>query len=123
MDGFRILRLWAACAWADGKLHPAEAAALERLLAATDDLTPEERTKARAFFEAAPDVDVAEVRELAASARQGVYRAALGIVKLDREVSDDERALLSRLRSALDLDEETIRRIEAEAGPRGRGRR
>jgi len=72
------------------------------------------REEARKLLTAAPDVDVAEVRELPPEAREGVYRAALGIVKLDRVVTDDERAFLARLRAALDLDESIIARIEKE---------
>ena len=47
-------------------------------------------------------------------AREGVYRAALGIVRLDGKVTAEERAFLLRLRGVLDLDEATIGRIEAE---------
>ncbi len=113
MDSLRILRLWAACAWADHKMHPAEAAAIERFIAASD-LVGDDSEQARALLAAPPDVDVAEVVELAPEARQGVYRAALGIVKLDRVVTDDEREFLARLRAALDLDESVIAGIEAE---------
>jgi len=111
----RILRLWAACAWADGQMHQSEAAALQRFLEASDDLTPEQRGEAAGYLTAAPDVDVDEVRELPAVSREGVYRAARGIVKLDRKVTDDEKAFLARLRAALDLDEATIERIENES--------
>ena len=48
------------------------------------------------------------------ASREGVYRAARGIVKLDRKVTDDEREFLTRLRASLELDEATIERIEAE---------
>jgi uncharacterized membrane protein YebE (DUF533 family) len=113
MDSLRILRLWAACAWADNKMHPAEAAAIERYIAASD-LVGEENEQARALLAAPPDVDVGEVARLSPEARQGVYRAALGIVKLDRVVTDDEREFLARLRAALNLDESVIERIEAE---------
>ncbi len=117
MDSVRILRLWAACAWSDGELHPAEAQALERFIEASDDMSPDDRLAARALLSSAPDVDVDEVRGLSAEAREGVYRAARGIVKLDRKVTDEERAFLARLRGALDLDEATIAAIEAEAAP------
>ena len=114
MDSLRILRLWAACAWADDELHPAEAAALERFIAASDDLSTDEIAEAKALLSAPPDVDVDEVRELPPTARQGVYRAALGIVRLDRRVTAEEESFLIRLRAALDLDESTVLRIEAE---------
>lgn len=127
MDSLQILRLWAACAWADQKMHPAEAAALERLIAASD-LTGREVEQAHALLSSAPKVEVDEVRKLAPEAREGVYRAALGIVKLDRVVTDDELAFLARLRTSLDLDESIIARIEAEQAtpghqPRGPGAR
>jgi hypothetical protein len=115
MDSLKILRLWAACAWADNDLHPSEAAAIERLIAASDDLSPDQRIEAKALLTAAPEVDVNEVKQLSTSAREGVYRAALQIVKLDRQVTADEEAFLTRLRAALDIDEATVARIEANA--------
>jgi uncharacterized membrane protein YebE (DUF533 family) len=114
MDSMKILRLWAACAWADGTMHPAEAAAIERLISASDDLSADERGEATRFLTAAPDVDLAEVRELPPVAREGVYRAARGIVRLDRQVTPDEETFLERLRGELDLDAAAIERIEAE---------
>ena len=110
MDSLQIVRLWAAAAWADGKMHPAEAAALRRLIDSSEGL---DKDKALALLDSA-DVDVNEVKRLPAEAREGVYRAALGIVKLDGEVTDDERAFIARLRDAVDLDEATLARIETE---------
>ena len=115
MESLRILRLWAAAAWSDGELHPAEAAALRRLLAASDDLSPTAREEAERFLEAAPEVDPAEVSALSAESREGVYRAALGIVALDGRIADGERAFLGRLRDSLSLDEATLLRLEGEA--------
>lgn len=114
MDSFRIIRLWAAAAWADGVLHHREAAALERLISASPELGESEREQAYGFLESAPDVSPSEVAELSAEAREGVYRAALGIVKLDRVVVDEERAFLDKLRASLALDADTIARLEAE---------
>lgn len=119
MDSLRTLRLWAAAAWADGKLHPSEAEALRRLLDASDDLTPAERAQAERFLERPPQIDLAEVRALGRNARQGVYRAALRIVRLDRVITDDEKEFLAGLRAHLDLDEATILRLEAEAESEG----
>jgi tellurite resistance protein len=111
MDSLLIVRLWAAAAWADGKMHPAEAAALRRLIDATDGIDKE---KALELLNSA-DVDVNEVKRLPPAAREGVYRAALGIVKIDGVVTDDEKAFIARLRGAIELDEATLTRIEAEA--------
>ena len=114
MDSLQILRFWAACAWADGEMHPAEAAALERFIAASSDLSADQRVSAQALLTSKPDLDIADVRKLDLDAREGVYRAALGIVKLDRKVTDDESVFLTRLRAALEIDEQTLERIEAE---------
>jgi tellurite resistance protein len=111
MENMLIVRMWAAAAWADGKMHPAEAAALRRLIDASEGLDKE---KAIELLNSA-DVDVNEVKTLPPEAREGVYRAALGIVKIDGVVTDDEKAFIARLRGALDLDETTLARIEAEA--------
>jgi uncharacterized membrane protein YebE (DUF533 family) len=114
MESMRIVQLWAAAAWADGELHPSEGAALGRLIDACDDLTKEERQEAARLLHAPPHIDLAEAKRLPAVAREGVYRAALGIVRLDRKVTDSERAFLDRLRAALDLDAAIIARIDAE---------
>jgi|SRR5579859_579574 len=111
MDSLLIVRLWAAAAWADGKMHPAEAAALRRLIDSTDGI---DKQAALQLLDSA-DVDINEVKQLSTDAREGVYRAALGIVKLDGVVTDDERAFIARLRAAIELPEATLARIEAEA--------
>ncbi len=115
MESLQILRLWAAAAWADETLHPTEAAALKRLIDASDDLSAQERDTALTYLATAPEVDVEEVKSLSQEAREGVYRAALGIVMLDRELVDSERAFLARLRGALKLDAATIAKLDAEA--------
>ena len=108
-----LVRLWAAAAWADGKMHPAEAAALERLIAHSDDLDGDRRKRALAFLKSA-DVDPREVRILPPEAREGVYRAALGIVRLDGEVSESEKQFLGKLRAVIGLDDAVLARIEKE---------
>jgi tellurite resistance protein len=110
MDNLLIVRMWAAAAWADGKMHPNEAAALRRLIEASDGIDKE---KALELLVSA-DVDINEVKKLPAEAREGVYRAALSIVEIDGEVTDSERAFIARLRTAVNLDEATLRRIETE---------
>lgn len=109
-------RLWAAAAWADEVLHPSESSALLRYLE-TCDLSDAEKDAARDYFVTNPAVSLDEVRSLPAEARAGVYRAALGIVRLDQKVVELEQDFLGRLRSVLDLDGDTLRRIEAEFPP------
>ena len=114
MESLTIMRFWAAAAWADGVLHPAEAAALRRLIEASDDLDEDARREALSLLQQPPAIEADEVRKLRPAWREGVYRAALGIVRLDRVVSAPETAWLERLRASLDLDPATLERIEAE---------
>jgi len=114
MDSLRIFRMWAAAAWADSHLHPTEEAALRRFIEASGDLTSDERKQAFSYLEKPLTVDPSEVKSLQRDAREGVYRAVLGIVRLDRIVTSEELEWLERLRTHLDLDAATIHRIDAE---------
>jgi tellurite resistance protein TerB len=114
METSTIVRLWAAAAWADGVLHPAEAAALRRLIDASDDLGGERRAEALALLDGPPDVKLDEVQALGPVAREGVYRAALGIVRLDGKVTADEEEWVAKLRNRLHFDETILKKIEAE---------
>lgn len=114
MDSLKIVRLWAAAAWADGAMHPSEAAALKRIIEASEELSPNDQEEARSYLVSAPAVDLAEVKSLSAEAREGVYRAARKIVVLDQELAPSETEFLSRLRNSLDLDAATIAKLDAE---------
>lgn len=114
MESYRIARLWAAAAWADGTLHRRERQALERFVAASRDLDHETKSAALALLDAPPSVDPSELASLPRDAREGVYRAVLAIVRLDGRVTGDEEAWLARLREHLGLDAETRARIERE---------
>ncbi len=105
-----IVRVWAASAWADGTMHPAELGALRRCIEESE-LSPEERGEATILLTAPGELDLQEVQTLKPETREGVYRAALGIVRLDREVSEEEIDFLEKLRGALLLDDATIDRI------------
>lgn len=115
MESRTILRLWAATAWADGAMHPSEAAALGRLIDASEDLSPTQREEAQSYRTTRPNIDLSEeVQGLSTEAREGVYRAARRIVMLDRELADSEREFMGRLRDALGLAEATIAKLDAE---------
>jgi hypothetical protein len=117
MESLRILRIWAGAAWADGKLVPAEAAALRRFVDHSDDLSADQKKEALSVLTSPPPFDTAEVRALPRYAREGVLRAAIGIVRVDRQVTSEEEAFLAKLRAALDLDEATVARIQGEKYP------
>ena len=108
MDSMLLVRMFAAAAWADGKMHPEEAALLRRLIDASEGL---DKTAALKLLETA-DADINEVTKLSPEAREDVYRAAMDIVEVDGEVTDAERAFIARLREIIELDEKTLRRIE-----------
>ena len=113
MDNLLTIRLWAAAAWADGVLHESEAAALRRLIEATE-LSNVEAEEAAGFFAAPPELDINDSRALTPEAREGVYRAALAIVMLDQELAEGEKEFLARLATALALPDETIGRLGEE---------
>src|SRR5262245_31933817 len=114
MDTLTIVRLWAAAAWADGFLHPAEEAALRRLIEASTELGEPERQHAMGLLTGPPGVKVEEVQKLDATSREGVYRAVLGIIRLDGKVTGEEQEWVARLRDRLGLDAAVLARIEGE---------
>lgn len=112
-ESFAIARLWAAAAWADGELHPAEAAAYFRFLEAAG-LDDAQKLQAEGFLEKKPAVSFDEVEKLSTPAKEGLYRAIIGLVLIDGKVTDDELQFVTRLRDQLGLDAATILRIESE---------
>ncbi|WP_394831044.1 hypothetical protein LVJ94_31490 [Pendulispora rubella] len=115
LDSLLIVRVWAAAAWADGHLDPAEAAAIRRLIEASTELNAARRREAMACLRAAPSLDLTEVKRLRSDWREGIYRAARTISRLDGKVTGDEVSFLARLRAVLDLDEAILKRIESES--------
>jgi tellurite resistance protein len=114
-SSIKIIRVWAAAAWADGKLHNAEAAALRRLIDASDDLGPDERKEAMDYLKGPPTIDLAaEIKSMTKASREGALRAAQGIVRLDGKVTDDESAFLGKLQDLLGLDSKTVSKIKSE---------
>lgn len=112
-ESFAIARLWAAAAWADGELHPSEAAAYYRFLEAAG-LDDAQKQQAEGFLAKKPAVSFDEVEQLSTPAKEGLYRAIIGLVLIDGKVTDDELQFVTRLRDQLALDPATIARIESE---------
>lgn len=112
-DALTVIRIWAALAWADGRIASSEAAALRKLI---DDapLSPEDRQTALGWLEEHVDLDPY------APAIQGeeeciiVYRAAVKLALVDWEVAQEELQFLRRLRRLLNLDENVARSIESD---------
>ena len=108
-----MLRLLAAVGWADGELAESEAAALERMINASD-LDDDERATARTWLSAAVELDTAAVEGLNDNQRLMTYQAALRMAMSDDEFAESERAFLGRVREALGLSEAQASELEAE---------
>ena len=106
-----VIRIWAALAWADGVIAEAESEALKKLINIAD-LSEEERQEALGWLDEKVELDISDVGELGDEARLGIYRAAARLAAVDLDVADEERALLQRLREALDIDESVAEEIE-----------
>ncbi len=106
-----VIRIWAALAWADDVIADAEAAAMKRLVESAD-LTDDERSTALGWLEEKVELDTANIAGLSEEARHGIYRAAVRLAAVDLEVADEERAFLDRLRTGLELSDETVAELE-----------
>jgi uncharacterized membrane protein YebE (DUF533 family) len=107
-----VIRLWAALAWADGVVKPAEATALRRLIDAAE-LTDDERAHAQGFLVEKVELDPTNLEGLSVDSRQGIYRAACRLAAVDRDVADVERSFLGALRSALAVAPDAAEDIES----------
>ena len=105
-----VIRMWAAVAWADGKLAPVENDALRRLIHAAA-LTVDERAQAYGFLDHPVD-EPSLTTGIPEAAKVGIYRAACRMAKLDGIVEPRERMLLATLSSALKLSPAATRQIE-----------
>ena len=106
-----VIQLWAAAAWADGKLASNERLLLEHLIDSAD-IGDEARSQAWSFLEQKVALESIDVRNLDADQRQGVYRAACRMTIVDRHVDEAERVFLRQLRSLLDIEPEVATQIE-----------
>lgn len=108
-----VIRMWAAVAWADGVMSPAEAESLGRLIR-TADLTDAERAAAGPYLTERTGLPETYLTELSPEARSGVYRAACKMAVVDHVFTVTERQLLERMRNLLGLTEEAALAIEAD---------
>lgn len=106
-----VIRIWAATAWADGKLADAEAHALRRLIDGAE-LDDGERATATGFLAAKVELDHEGLATLSLDARRGVYRAACRMAALDHEIAPAEREMLTRLCNGLGLPADEAHAIE-----------
>jgi uncharacterized membrane protein YebE (DUF533 family) len=111
-----VLRVWVALAWADGVIAPAEAEALRRLIAVAP-IEESERSLATAWLDEPLELDASRLRQLGAESRKGVYQAAVRLARIDLNLASQERALLDRLRDALDIEPAVAADLESRLTP------
>jgi uncharacterized tellurite resistance protein B-like protein len=97
-----VIRIWAAMAWADGKVVAAEALAMERLIQAAE-LSDADRAAAREFLKDKVELDTSNLGALTEEARKGIYKAACRMAAVDRNLDEPERALLAKLKDGLGI--------------------
>ncbi|MCG8417556.1 MAG: hypothetical protein MJE77_06375 [Proteobacteria bacterium] len=107
-----VIRVWAALAWSDGVIVPAEAAAMRKVIGAAA-LTDEERATALSWLEHEVELDTDQLTGLTDQARLGIYRAAAQLAVVDLKIVDAERVFLRRLRRGLHLTEQQAAEIIA----------
>jgi uncharacterized membrane protein YebE (DUF533 family) len=112
-DLMRVIRVWAAMAWADGVIASAESAAIKKVVELAD-LDEEQAGTALGWLEERVELSTEGLEDLQPSAKEGIYKAAIRLANVDLDVATEELTLLERLRQALDIDSERASELEAE---------
>ena len=106
-----VLRVWAAVAWADGKISAEEADRFRRLVSQAT-LGESQRQEALGFLETKVSLDTANIDALSDRSREGIYEAAARMAAADREFAAAEKTFLARLRTALLIPNARAEEIE-----------
>jgi len=109
------VKIWAAAAWADGIISPEEAMVM-RAIVSSAKLTDEEKQTAMSWLDNKVELADVDLSNIAVHDREHIYAAALGVVAIDKELAEGETVFLERLREALQIAEETAKRMRAAAG-------
>ena len=108
-----IVRIWAAMAWADGVIVPAEAKAMKEFISLSP-LNEDEQAKARSWLKQKVELEDDEFQDLPPDTRAALYRSAARIAALDKVIADEERTFLDSLRARLAITPEQAQDIEAD---------
>lgn len=112
-DLMRVIRVWAAMAWADGVIASAESAAIKKVVELAD-LDEAQAATALGWLEEKVELSTEGLEDLQPSAKEGIYKAAIRLANVDLDVAAEELTLLERLRQALDIDQARATELEAE---------
>lgn len=105
-----VIRLWAAIAWADGKIADRERDSLRKLIDLAK-LGESEAPYAKLLLTERAELP-AELAEMSDESKKGIYRAACRIAMVDDELAAAERALLDQLRDKLGLSADAAKQLE-----------
>lgn len=109
------IKTWAAVAWADGKLVPAERAMMKAIIEAAKISDPERAVAATYLDEPVRLADVA-LERIPPAERLHIYAVACGVPAMDEDIAKAERAFLDRLATALGISAEDAAKARAGAG-------
>jgi glutathione peroxidase len=117
------VRIWAAAAWADGELSPAEAQVVRRLIE-VGPLGPDDRAAAQRWLHTRVHLGQVDLGPLGADARGDIYASAVRVAAAGDGVVRAEREFLSRLQATLGIAEadaaairDRVLAVPAEAPP------
>lgn len=97
------LRVWVATAWADGTIAEPEREALRRLIGYAA-ITEAEKAEAQTWLDSPIELEIGDLHQLSVVRRLFIYRVAAALTRVDLNVDSAERALLDKLRLALEID-------------------
>jgi uncharacterized membrane protein YebE (DUF533 family) len=102
----RAIEVWIAAAWADGEISEVEEKGMKAVIGIAR-LTDEERQTALGWLAHKIELDDINVSQIPPDDRVNIFAAALGVVAMDEDVVEAERAFTERLQVALRIDDAT----------------
>jgi uncharacterized membrane protein YebE (DUF533 family) len=112
---FLAVKVWAAAAWADGKISEEEAIAMKAIVHAGR-MNDAQRAEATTWISEPVKFEDLQLARIPASERLHIFSVACGVATLDREVAKAEKAFLDRLAKALQLSADDIAKTKQAAG-------
>jgi glutathione peroxidase len=98
------VRIWAAAAWADGELSPAEAKVVRSMIE-VGPLGPDDRSVAQRWLHTRVHLGEVDLGPLGADTKADIYASAVKVAGVDDGVVRAEREFLQRLQAALGISE------------------
>jgi uncharacterized membrane protein YebE (DUF533 family) len=103
------IKTWAAVAWADGKIVPAERLTMDAIISVAK-ISDAERKIAMSYLDEPVKLADLALDRIPASERLHIYSVACGVSAMDKDVAAAERVFLDKLATALGLSAEDARK-------------